>query len=138
MFSSLRFSPGTFEDAKIGPILRAVDCLFDVNQLLEADVVGWNRPEARVDTVAPCNFEAPGSGDLRNQVNSHRRNAQMDDPTRVGYVFFRITEFRATKELAQCRKHPARVCRGGLNQDVQILGRAWPSVERDCVCSTRR
>jgi len=63
------------------------------------------------------------------QVDAHRSDAELHDPGRIGEIFRGVTQIGAAEENTDGLQGTGRIFRGGIQEDVKILGRARPGVE---------
>lgn len=75
--------------------------------------------------------------DFGNHVDAARRNAHLEDDVRVGKIRFGDSLHRRA-EFGECAEDTARVCGGGVHEDVQVpvaRGTLWTA--RACAPTTR-
>ena len=126
-------SRGPPEHGEIGEVLRAPGRLFRRGEVLERDPVGRRRAVDGVDSPLPRRGEGGYAVDARQQVDAHGRDAEHDERARARQFGDGDVRRRRTQEVDQRRAGPRRVRRRPIDEDVDVLRRAWPHVEPDRV-----
>ena len=70
---------------------------------------------------------------MRKQINSHRRNAKLDNPSWVGQVGGLESWVLSAKEVPQSSNCSPRVCGGRVQENIKVFCGARLSVVGDGV-----
>ena len=100
--------------------------------MVQSDVMSGYGAERRVNALRPGRVELRATLDRRHQIDSDRRDPELDYRIGFGQVVSGVPQVGA-KELLQRGKNLSRISRICGNQDVEIFTGPWASVISDRV-----
>jgi len=120
---------GLSEHAGICTVLRSTCRVLGPDQIIQSQIVGRDGPKPGFDPVLPSRLEPWTTGQLGKQINSDRRNPELNDPPGVCQIFDRVSEVRSPEEVPQRIQCLPRVGWGRIQQNIKIPRSAGTSVK---------
>jgi hypothetical protein len=99
------------------------------DELVTTEKMGIDRPEPGVDASAP-RIRVGQRAEVGEDVHAHRRNAELNDETGVQQSLDRdMARCRPSEEVRQSLDETLSIGAGGRDEQIKVLGGAWPRVE---------